>query len=163
MICPQKFSVSDKEVQHALLSGNPHDQLAIAYHLIVDNKRIEDETSKLDMKELHITSSPPPFFDNMVKPSRQRASSSSSATERQRTLSGNNGDKNRTTPMKKAKWHLGKNCSARWMVTDLCQLMAFLHFSSGIRSQSKPHDIMNEVYRAMKLLDFVSMLTPLCT
>jgi hypothetical protein len=29
---------------------------------------------------------------------------------------------------------------------------------TGIRSQSKPNDIMNEVYRAMKALDFVSML-----
>lgn len=131
----QKFTVTDKEVQHALLSGNPHDQLAIAYHLIVDNKRIEDETSKLDLKDLHITSSPPPFFDNnLPKPGRQRIlSSGSSGPERQRTLSGNS-DKNRSTPMKKAKWHL------------------------GIRSQSKPHDIMNEVYRAMKLLDFVSLM-----
>ena len=40
---------------------------------------------------------------------------------------------NRHTPMKRAKWHL------------------------GIRSQSKPHDIMNEVYRAMKALNFVSI------
>lgn len=31
-------------------------------------------------------------------------------------------------------------------------------FVTGIRSQSKPNDIMNEVYRAMKALDFVSML-----
>lgn len=38
------------------------------------------------------------------------------------------------TPVKRAKWHL------------------------GIRSQSKPHDIMNEVYRAMKALDFVSFI-----
>ena len=134
-------------MQHALLSGNPHDQLAIAYHLIVDNKRIEDETAKLDMKELHITSSPPPFFDNMVKPAvtRQRAATSAGTSapglERQRTLSGpNNIDRNRaSTPMKKAKWHL------------------------GIRSQSKPHDIMNEVYRAMKMLDFVSDNVTLCT
>lgn len=41
---------------------------------------------------------------------------------------------NRGTPVKRAKWHL------------------------GIRSQSKPNDIMNEVYRAMKALDFVSIL-----
>lgn len=38
---------------------------------------------------------------------------------------------NRGTPVKRAKWHL------------------------GIRSQSKPNDIMNEVYRAMKALNFV--------
>lgn len=37
------------------------------------------------------------------------------------------------TPIKRAKWHL------------------------GIRSQSKPHDIMQEVYRAMKALGFVSL------
>ena len=37
---------------------------------------------------------------------------------------------NRSTPVKRAKWHL------------------------GIRSQSKPNDIMNEVYRAMKALNF---------
>lgn len=36
----------------------------------------------------------------------------------------------RSTPTKRAKWHL------------------------GIRSQSKPNDIMNEVYRAMKALNF---------
>ena len=37
----------------------------------------------------------------------------------------------RGNPIKRAKWHL------------------------GIRSQSKPQDIMNEVYRAMKTLNFV--------
>jgi hypothetical protein len=36
-------------------------------------------------------------------------------------------------PIKRAKWHL------------------------GIRSQSRPQDIMNEVYRAMKTLDYVSI------
>ena len=38
-------------------------------------------------------------------------------------------------PIKRAKWHL------------------------GIRSQSRPQDIMNEVYRAMKTLDYVSKNT----
>lgn len=41
---------------------------------------------------------------------------------------------NRGTPVKRAKWHL------------------------GIRSQSKPNDIMNEVYRAMKALNFVRLI-----
>ena len=40
----------------------------------------------------------------------------------------------RGNPIKRAKWHL------------------------GIRSQSKPQDIMNEVYRAMKTLNFVSRI-----
>jgi 5'-AMP-activated protein kinase catalytic alpha subunit len=48
------------------------------------------------------------------------------------TAAGNNLDRHKTSGVKRAKWHL------------------------GIRSQSKPHDIMNEVYRAMKSLDFVS-------
>jgi hypothetical protein len=34
-------------------------------------------------------------------------------------------------------------------------------FVTGIRSQSKPNDIMNEVYRAMKALDFVSSMLAL--
>lgn len=45
---------------------------------------------------------------------------------------------NRGTPVKRAKWHL------------------------GIRSQSKPNDIMNEVYRAMKALNFVRFIILNC-
>lgn len=37
----------------ALLSGDPHDQLAIAYHLIVDNKRIADEAAKAELRGLN--------------------------------------------------------------------------------------------------------------
>ncbi|CAK9252579.1 unnamed protein product [Sphagnum jensenii] len=109
--------------------GNPHDQLAIAYNLIVDNKRIEDETSKLDIKNFYVASSPPPpsmMLDSPLRPP-------SSTGCRQRRLSGGNVlEKSKTTPIKRAKWHL------------------------GIRSQSKAQDIMNEVYRAMKALNFVS-------
>lgn len=132
----------DKEVQNALLSGNPHEQLAIAYHLIVDNKRIEDETSKLDFQ---VASSPPPFENFLNKEPRhnkQKLFSSGSSrdggsgSERVKHSSGGGAEKGRATPpAKKAKWHL------------------------GIRSQSRPQDIMNEVYRAMKMLDFVSILT----
>ena len=39
----QKFSVKETEVQNSLLCGDPHDQLRIAYYLIIDNKRIMDE------------------------------------------------------------------------------------------------------------------------
>lgn len=113
----------------ALLSGDPHDQLGIAYNLIVDNKRIEDETSKLDIKDFYVASSPPPPAMMLDSPARPQSSASS---HRQRMSSGGNSDKGKGTPMKRAKWHL------------------------GIRSQSKPHDIMHEVYRAMKALDFVS-------
>jgi 5'-AMP-activated protein kinase catalytic alpha subunit len=46
----QKFGVREQEVHSALLSGDPHDQLAIAYHLIVDNKRIADEAAKAELR-----------------------------------------------------------------------------------------------------------------
>ena len=39
----QKCNVTEADVQHALLSGDPQDQIAIAYNLIIDNKRFYDE------------------------------------------------------------------------------------------------------------------------
>ncbi|XP_064476718.1 5'-AMP-activated protein kinase catalytic subunit alpha-2-like isoform X2 [Ornithodoros turicata] len=130
IVC-EKFGVSDKEVHSALLSGNPHDQLAIAYHLVVDNKRIEDDMAKLDIKDFYVASSPPPAAALLDSPSRPHPERLA-PNIRQRMLSGGNGAEGgaKGTPMKRAKWHL------------------------GIRSQSKPQDIMNEVYRAMKALDF---------
>lgn len=47
-------------MHNALLSGDPHDQLAIAYHLIIDNKRIADEAAKAEIKDFYVASSPPP-------------------------------------------------------------------------------------------------------
>lgn len=87
-----------------MLSGDPHDQLAIAYNLIVDNKRIEDETSKLDIKDFYVAPSPPPFYGVNDSPGRLASSSS-----RIRLLSGGASslEKHKGTPMKKAKWHLG--------------------------------------------------------
>lgn len=121
-IC-EKFAVLERDVNSALLSGDPHDQLSIAYHLIVDNKRIEDETSKLDILDFYVSSSPPPTALHIEPPSQFRP----------RRMSGSAKDFAKDkSPMKRAKWHL------------------------GIRSQSKPLDIMNEVFRAMKALDFVS-------
>ena len=35
--------MTEVEVQRALLSGDPQDQIAIAYNLIIDNKRFVDE------------------------------------------------------------------------------------------------------------------------
>lgn len=99
----QKFGVSEKEVHSALLSKDPHDQLAIAYNLIVDNKRIESETSKLDIKDFYVASSPPvsipesPGRPGAICSSRPRAMSCSSTCS----------EKGKQTPIKKAKWHLG--------------------------------------------------------
>lgn len=54
------------------------------------------------------------------------------------SVGSNNMDRHKSSGVKRAKWHL------------------------GIRSQSKPHDIMNEVYRAMKSLDFVRNNNLMC-
>lgn len=40
----QKFGVSEYEVEAAILNGDPMDQLVIAYSLIMDNKRIIDNS-----------------------------------------------------------------------------------------------------------------------
>lgn len=51
-----KFGVKEHEVHAALLSGDPHDQLAIAYHLVIDNKRIADEAAKAEIKDFYVAS-----------------------------------------------------------------------------------------------------------
>jgi len=68
--CLQKFGVKESEVHNALLSGDPHDQLGIAYHLVVDNKRIADEAAKAELKDFYVASSPPPvaFSPNEFSP-----------------------------------------------------------------------------------------------
>lgn len=131
----EKFGVNEGEVHSALLSGDPHDQLAIAYHLIIDNKRIADEAAKAELKDFYVAGSPPPvsfspspseFSNSPLRPHPERI-----APLRDRVIASNHtADRNRGTPIKRAKWHL------------------------GIRSQSKPNDIMMEVYRAMKALNY---------
>lgn len=171
-----KFGVTEQDVHDAIMAGDPHDQLNIAYHLIMDNKRIEDEASKLDNSDFYLASSPPPhgfspeFASSMAVrsprhrlysdagsynyyPTRNSANSSpggnnnsnsscASNTSANNNLPINNNSNNNNNnninnnnspnqqPVKRAKWHL------------------------GIRSQSKPSDIMNEVFRAMKALNF---------
>ena len=44
----KKFQVEESDVRIALASGNMHDQLLVAYHLILDNRRINAEGIKFD-------------------------------------------------------------------------------------------------------------------
>ncbi|KAG7174330.1 5'-AMP-activated protein kinase catalytic subunit alpha-2-like, partial [Homarus americanus] len=112
-----KFQVDISEVQSAILSEDAHNQLKIAYNLIVDNKRFADANALYSISAFYMGSSPPP------------APPAPSFTLRERALSGDRGVP-KNAPGKRAKWHL------------------------GIRSQSKPLDIMSEVYKAMKVLGF---------
>merc|ERR1711962_1556312 len=123
----QKFGVDESEIHAALLSDDPHNQLVIAYNLVIDNRRIESAKEKED-KELHTSGSPSTAAivpqDGANKPHPERI-----APFRDKPVTPVE-KKHRGAPIKRSKWHL------------------------GIRSQSKPHDIMSEVYRAMKTLDF---------
>ncbi|KAG6463670.1 LOW QUALITY PROTEIN: 5'-AMP-activated protein kinase catalytic subunit alpha-2 [Manduca sexta] len=117
-----KFGVKEHEVHNALLSGDPHDQLAIAYHLIIDNKRIADEAAKAEIKDFYVAGG---AHAEPARPHPERI-----APLRDSGAAHPPQDKAKGTPVKRAKWHL------------------------GIRSQSKPNDIMLEVFRAMKALDY---------
>lgn len=59
----EKFGVKDAEVHSALLSGDAHDQLAIAYHLVIDNRRMADEAAKSEFNDFYMANSPPTVTD----------------------------------------------------------------------------------------------------
>uniref|UniRef100_A0AC35TVQ5 Non-specific serine/threonine protein kinase n=1 Tax=Rhabditophanes sp. KR3021 TaxID=114890 RepID=A0AC35TVQ5_9BILA len=133
----KKYNVTEEEVTSALLSDDPHNQLSIAYYLFVDNKRIDsnvDKMSKMTMDDYYQV----PSGNSLTKSVQQRHPETmpnqgkiSSTLENVNPLGTNTGIAGQKSPnFKKAKWHL------------------------GIRSQSKPEDIMTEVFRAMKQLDF---------
>ncbi|XP_071145538.1 5'-AMP-activated protein kinase catalytic subunit alpha-2-like isoform X13 [Mytilus edulis] len=147
-----KYDVSEEEVERALLNGDPYDQLSIAYHLILDNKRRQDTSMDIDVNDFYLAASPPtdsllsrythlvgspPTHEQATSPLRphpERMPALKMLPELKHTshtlepllVTANKS----LTPPKKAKWHL------------------------GIRSQSKPQDIMHEVYRAMKTLNY---------
>ncbi|XP_007901898.1 5'-AMP-activated protein kinase catalytic subunit alpha-2 [Callorhinchus milii] len=127
----EKFECTESEVTNSLYSGDPQDQLGVAYHLIIDNRRIMNQAS-----EFYLASSPPTgsFMDDSnlhFKPHPERMPPLMSDSPKARCpLDALNTTKPKPMALKKAKWHL------------------------GIRSQSKPCDIMAEVYRAMRQLDY---------
>ncbi|KAF7690183.1 5'-AMP-activated protein kinase catalytic subunit alpha-2 isoform X1 [Silurus meridionalis] len=124
----EKFECAEAEVLGSLYSGDPQDQLAVAYHLIIDNRRIMNQAS-----EFYLASSPPAgsFIDESMKPHPERMPPLLADSPKARCpLDALNTTKPKSLAVKKAKWHL------------------------GIRSQSRPYDIMAEVYRAMKQLDY---------
>ncbi|XP_036970804.1 5'-AMP-activated protein kinase catalytic subunit alpha-2 isoform X3 [Acanthopagrus latus] len=130
----EKFECTESEVVTSLYSGDPQDQLAVAYHLIIDNRRIMTQAS-----EFYLASSPPQgsFIEEGmplppgVKPHPERMPPLLADSPKSRCpLDALNTTRPKPLAVKKAKWHL------------------------GIRSQSRPYDIMAEVYRAMRQLSF---------
>uniref|UniRef100_A0A8D3EC59 5'-AMP-activated protein kinase catalytic subunit alpha-1 n=1 Tax=Scophthalmus maximus TaxID=52904 RepID=A0A8D3EC59_SCOMX len=135
----EKFECTEEEVLTCIYSRNHQDPLAVAYHLIIDNRRIMNEA-----KDFYLASSPPDSFleehmtssgaavAGVVKPHPERVPFLLAETppRPRHTLDELNPQKSKHQGVRRAKWHL------------------------GIRSQSRPNDIMSEVCRAMKQLDY---------
>ncbi|KAH7723557.1 AMP-activated protein kinase alpha subunit [Aphelenchoides avenae] len=131
-----RYTVNEDDVTAALLSDDPHHQLSIAYNLIVDNKRIADETAKLSIEEFYNATPAAKLHQQdqaQRHPERMAGTTKISATlvhTGGADAAGGAPNAPKSPLIKRAKWHL------------------------GIRSQSRPEDIMYEVFRAMKFLDF---------
>jgi hypothetical protein len=50
----EKLVVKENEVKNEIISGEKNEKIDIEYNLIIDNKRIEDEDEKEEMKELYV-------------------------------------------------------------------------------------------------------------
>lgn len=133
-IC-EKFSIDEQTVQRSLSSGDPHDEYVIAYHLIIDNRRISEAQNRIKIDDFFLASSPPTtsFFmdiaaNQAIKEHPERMPQLKNVNATLDNIGGDNKSEQQEVKKapKKAKWHL------------------------GIRSQSKPQDIMNEVFKAMK-------------
>ncbi|XP_076338511.1 5'-AMP-activated protein kinase catalytic subunit alpha-2-like [Tachypleus tridentatus] len=90
----EKFGVEEKEVHSSLLSTDPHNELAVAYYLLKDNKRFE---SRPNMKDFYLPTSPVAESD---RPHPEQLKG------RHRCQSGPSGSATDTSS-KKGKWHLG--------------------------------------------------------
>lgn len=142
IVC-EKLNCGESDVRWAIKNGDPHDQLKIAYHLILDNKRMKMLATQGggNIVGSFYSSVSPPTSSFLVKEESlftttvANEGTSNTSIERPRTGSIH------TTPSKKVPYvrlALGKR--PKWHL--------------GIRSQSKPNDIMGEVYRAMMSLGY---------
>ncbi|MCP9261155.1 5'-AMP-activated protein kinase catalytic subunit alpha-2 [Dirofilaria immitis] len=129
----RRYGVLEEDVTNALLGDDPHHHLSIAYNLIVDNKRIADETAKLSIEEFYQVTSTGKFQaadishrhperisgSNKITPYLENIGSGDLSSSQHRSQSASNS--------------LDKNLSSE------------LYFAE---------DIMYEVFKAMKSLDF---------
>ncbi|KAF8381584.1 hypothetical protein PRIPAC_70726 [Pristionchus pacificus] len=121
----ERYLVQEEEVTSALLGDDPHHHLSIAYNLIVDNKRIADETAKLSIEKFYqMDLSDVPRHPERIS---QNDSTSPAAGD---AAAAAGAAAQKSPHMARAKWHL------------------------GIRSQSRPADVMLHVFSVMKSLDF---------
>ncbi|XP_062509422.1 5'-AMP-activated protein kinase catalytic subunit alpha-2-like isoform X2 [Corticium candelabrum] len=127
------FQVTESDVKTALKTDDAHDQLRIAYHLIMDNRRMISLEHRMSLRRDMIMPSSPMESSSMLSTSPTKVTGTPGRTQVKPLPPGASGSGlplivNRES--KKSRWHL------------------------GIRSQSPPQDIMAEIFRAMKALDF---------
>jgi len=123
----QKCGVEEGEIHSALVSEDSENALVIAYNLVMDSKRIE--SAKAEEYKEFLQGATGLIATNTELPPPVKPHPERIAPLREKPVTPVE-KTHRGAPIKRSKWHL------------------------GIRSQSKPHDIMSEVYRAMKTLDF---------
>ncbi|CAF0761001.1 unnamed protein product [Brachionus calyciflorus] len=158
-IC-EKFNVDEKTVQRSLTNGDQHDQFVIAYHLIIDNKRISDAQHRVQINDFFVASSPPTtsfFMDMNIKPNPLQ-----NETTGNRKLSSNSKiEKINETEASTAKEHPERMPQLRDVnatldetkgaeTQEVKKTVKKAKWHLGIRSQSKPQDVMNEVFKAIK-------------
>ncbi|CAB3981331.1 5 -AMP-activated kinase catalytic subunit alpha-2-like [Paramuricea clavata] len=133
-IC-ERFGVAATDVIAAINNEDPHDQLKIAYHLILDNRNIVETAFKRQM---------PPDVGMFPLPDNKMEQTEVSPVSKTTTLTTFERKVPSDTPPTPSKKHpyikLASTKKPKWHL--------------GIRSQSKPQDIMGEVYKAMMSLGY---------
>jgi len=211
----EKFKVESSEVEEALNNCDYHNPYAVAYRLIMDNKRIDEDAAAKECRYRDFMIGKPIDKDSQaitsgmhqVKISGQQGTGgggssgssggsgsgsggpssgngssggggggggggSSGSGVGGATVSNNSGDPTSVTvkphperiaPLREramAEGHKPENSATASAATSGAEKthrgnpIKRAKWHLGIRSQSKPQDIMNEVYRAMKTLDF---------
>lgn len=167
-----KFRVPAEEVYSALLGGDPHDQLAIAYHLIIDNRRSHSTniSTEAKMDEFYVAQPASHALmggDQSNHPSGPMNSDAIQAQQASLLKSHKmHAHPERFSELRVALKNLdtldvapgqpngsasGRGASAA-QTAQTAQRKAKWHL--GIRSQSRPQDIMYEVFRAMRSLGY---------
>lgn len=132
----QKIGVSMQEVVAGIQSGNPHNQLNIAYHLILDNTRMShSETTGSSLPTFHTkeweTIIQSKEFSQMLTPVKKPYQIPKPLHPPYTSYEVHSiHSPSLPATMKKSRWHL------------------------GIRSQSRPQDIMTEIFRKMRGLNY---------
>ena len=132
----QKLSVPPQEVVMAIRSGDHHNELSIAYHLVLDNRIFQSHASFPEA--IHLATSPPKssfttrdlFIGTEDRAVAMATTEPSDVADEHRVAKVTPYYHHHHQQQKRSKWHL------------------------GIRSQSRPQDIMAEIFRKLQALNF---------